>query len=101
MTPEQTVSQIRQKDNVVVLLIAPGDELSARAQKTLLTQESRLRSRGFQVSILEMGAKTHVSEELACVRFPQLRFFLRGKMQHKIVGIFDDAQIDAALHTLV
>lgn len=101
MTPEQTLAQIRQKANVIVLLIHPEDELSARAQTTLLSQEGRLRSRGFQVSVLETGPRTVSSEELACVRAPQLRFFLRGKIQHKIVGIFDEADIDSALRLLV
>jgi len=101
MTPEQTISQIRQKANVVVLLIHPEDELSARAQQALLSQEGRLRSRGFQVSVVETNSRTSASEELACVRAPQLRFFLRGKLQHKIVGIFDESEIDSALRVLV
>lgn len=100
MTAEQTLLQIRQKDNVAVLLVYPGDELCIRARQTLESQERKLTSMGFHVFTLEANLKTSGSEELACVRFPQLRFFLRGKLQHEIVGVFDAPTIDAALKAL-
>lgn len=100
MTPEQTLSSIRQKANVAVLIIHPDDDLSARAKQTFLSQDSRLRSRGFQVSTVEIGAKSSSSEELSCVRVPQLRFFLKGKLQAKLVGLFDETDIDSILRSV-
>jgi hypothetical protein len=100
MTAEQTLAQIRQKESVAVLVIHPDDELCARAKQTFLIHEGKLRSRGFRVMVLEMNQKTLSSEELACVRVPQLRFFLRGKLQHKVIGLFDESVIDAALKVL-
>jgi hypothetical protein len=100
MTPEQIISSIRQKTNVVILLTNAGDDLSARAQQTLSSQEGRLRARGFQIYTLEISPRSSSSEELACVRAPQLRFFLKGKLQAKLIGIFDEPDIDSVLRSL-
>lgn len=101
MTPEKTISCIRQKQNIAVLLLQPDDELSVRAQQAFHSYESRILSRGFQVVTLEICPKTTLSEELACVRAPQLRFFAKGKLHHKVVGVLDEAEVDAALRSLI
>ncbi len=101
MQAEQILSQIRQKENLAVLIIDPDDELCMRSRQMLFAVEGRLRSSGFQVVIIEVSARTQATEELACVRVPQLRLFAKGKLQHKIVGLFDEAVIDAACKVLV
>lgn len=100
MTPEQTIFSIRSKVSCAVLLVHPDDELSARARQTFLALETKLKSRGFTTSVLDVTSRTSVSDELACVRAPQLRIFIRGKLQCKLVGLFDDSDIDVALRTV-
>ena len=97
MNTDNILAKIRQKKNVVVLLLSPDDELSVRAHQAFLAYETKLVSRGFYTSVVLISAKTALIEELACVRAPQLRVFSRGKLHTKIVGFLGSGEVDSVL----
>lgn len=100
LTSEEALSQIRSSKKVAILLITHSDELCVRARGSITSCEDRLRGLGFSTFWLEVDPKSNQSEELACVRVPQLRFFSQGKQLHKLVGTIDDSTIDSLFRKL-
>lgn len=100
LTSEEALTLIRNSKKVAVLLVTPSDELCVRARGSLTSCEDRLRGLGFSTFWVEADPKSNQSEELACVRVPQLRFFSHGKQLHKLVGTIDDGTIDSLFRKL-
>lgn len=97
---DEVLTQVRTFNKVAVLLYSYEDELCARAKGSLPSFEDKLRGLGFTLYYLEVDGKSALSEELACVRVPQLRLFSQGKLVHKLVGTIDEYSINSLVRSL-
>ena len=97
---DDAILQIRSFKKVAVLLYSDEDELCARARGSLSSCEDRLRGLGFSTLCVEVCPRSTQSDELACVRVPQLRLFSQGKLIQKLIGSIDDYSIDSLLRDM-
>jgi len=97
---DQALSLIRSRDKVAVFLHLPEDELCTRALGGLSSCEDRLRGLGYQIVSLAVGPKSSSHEDLSCVRVPQLRFFVNGRLAHKSIGPIDDVSMDIIFRSI-
>ena len=96
---DEVLHAIRSGKPVFLLLYEPDSTLSHRAMSMMDIQGSRMRSYGCEVYRLPLR-EDPVYEEFSCVRTPQLRFFIRGKLETKIVGVFDESSLSECLKVM-
>jgi len=96
---EEVIQAIRLGKPVFLLLYEPDSTLSHRAMSMMDIQESKMRSYGCEVYRLPIR-EDPIHEEFSCVRAPQLRFFVKGKLETKIVGVFDDSSLSECLKVM-
>lgn len=89
---EDALHAIRSGKLVCVLLYTKDSVLSSRAMSIVSSNENRLYSSGCSVFYVHVKSDPSL-EEFSCVRVPQLRFFVRGKLSCSITGVFDESSL--------
>ena len=86
-TCQQALTAIADKPKVLILIENSGDPLSLRARQVLYSNRIKLQKLGYILMQVDANEETVTTQELACLRLPQLRLFKDQQLVLKYVGV--------------
>jgi len=89
----ETIEKIGNKEKVILVLVQEGS-ICTRVEDLVAQYSSLYESSGFDVFFIDVNEESQSFEETACARVPQIRIFVEGNLEKKIIGVLTGNELE-------
>lgn len=86
-TYDQIITLLNLKQNILLLIQVPNNPLCKRTKQILESYNIQNKLRDFLILYINTDKYSEKYKELACIRVPQLRVFIKGNRKFQLIGV--------------